>query len=84
MERSTSTVTSHIHTTTFLVSDLHCPSSISVIEETLYALRPKPISVSPSIVSQWVTVRHLPSLPESTMSEALKKAGFEIFDILSI
>jgi hypothetical protein len=82
MEQSTTDVSSHIHTTTFLVPDLCCPSYNSVIEETLYALRPKPISVSPSIVSQWVIVRHDPSLSVSTMTEALKKVGFENCDVV--
>jgi P-type Cu+ transporter len=71
-----------IFTTLFLVSYLDCASYNPVIEETLYALDPKPISVSPSIISQWVTVHHLPSLSEWTMAEALKNAGFEICSIV--
>jgi P-type Cu+ transporter len=71
-----------ICTTSFLVSYLDCASYNSVIEETLYALDPKPISVSPSIITQWVTVHHLPSLSESIMAEALKKAGFKICSIV--
>ena len=82
MESLASDVSAHIHTTIFLVSNLDCPSYNSAIEETLYALRPKPISVSPSIVSQWVTVRHAPSLAESAVTKALTKAGFEICDIV--
>ena len=38
--------------------------------------------MDPSIVSQTVTVRHHPSLPESTLSRALGDAGFEIYDMV--
>ena len=79
MEQTPSVV---VFTTLFLVSHFDCASYNSLIKETLYTLDPKPISVSPSIITQWVTVHHLPSLSESTMAEALKKAGFEICSIV--
>lgn len=71
-----------IFTTLFLVSYLDCASYNLAIEETLNALDPKPISVSVSIITQWITVHHFPSLSESTMAEALKKAGFKICSII--
>ena len=73
---------SRYRTTTFLLSNLHCASCVSNIEETLFRLAPRPSSVDLSIVSQTVTVRHHPSLPESTLSRALYDAGFEIYDVV--
>ena len=73
---------SQSRTTTFLLSNLHCASCVSNIEEALFRLVPRPTSVDPSIVSQTVTVRHHPSLPESTLSRALGDAGFEIYDMV--
>ncbi|KAJ5993333.1 hypothetical protein N7451_009057 [Penicillium sp. IBT 35674x] len=73
---------SRYRTTTFLLSNLHCASCVSNIEETLFRLAPRPSSVDLSIVSQTVTVHHHPSLPESTLSRALYDAGFEIYDVV--
>ena len=69
-------------TTTFLLSNLHCASCVSNIEEVLFRLVPRPISVDTSIVSHTVTVRHHLSLPESTLSKALNDAGFEIYNVV--
>lgn len=69
-------------TTTFLLSNIHCASCVSNIEEALFRLVPRPSSVDPSIVSQTVTVRHHPSLPESTLSRALSDVGFEIYNVV--
>lgn len=65
--------------TTFLVPNLHCPSCASYIEDSLFALDPKPISVSHSIVSHSVTVHHDASLLPQTISEALERAGYEVY-----
>lgn len=73
---------SQSRTTTFLLSNLHCASCVSNIEEALFQLVPRPTSVDPSIVSQTVTVRHHPSLLESTLSKALSDAGFEIYNVV--
>jgi len=67
---------------TFLVPDLHCPSCVSYIEGTLFALDPKPISVSHSIVSHSVTVYHDASLLVQTISEALERAGYEVYSFI--
>lgn len=69
-------------TTTFLLSNLHCASCVSNIEDVLFRLVPRPSSVDTSIVSQTVTVRHHPSLPELTLSNALGDAGFEIYNVV--
>lgn len=74
-----------VHTqirTTFLVPNLHCASCVSNIENALFVLRPRPSSVSPSIVSQLITVHHDPLLLESTISKALEEAGFEIYSVI--
>ena len=73
---------SRYRTTTFLLSNLHCASCVSNIEEALFRLIPRPSSVDPSIVSQTVTVCHHPSLLESALSRALSDAGFEIYNVV--
>jgi len=64
------------------MSNLHCPSYVSNIRNALFVLHPRPISVSPSIVSQLVTVHHDPLLLEPTISRALEEAGFEIDSVV--
>jgi Cu+-exporting ATPase len=68
--------------TTFLVTNLHCPSCVSHIERSLFNLQPKPSSISHSIVSHSVTVYHDPSLPALTISEALEEAGYEVYIVI--
>ncbi|RFU32791.1 hypothetical protein B7463_g3549, partial [Scytalidium lignicola] len=70
-------------TTSFLLSNIHCPSCVSHIQELLYELEPKPISVSPSLVTSWVTIQHDKSLSVRRMSDALEEAGFYISDVMS-
>jgi Cu+-exporting ATPase len=70
-----------MQTTSFLLSNLHCPSCVSNIENALFALHPKPLSVSASIVSSWVTVRHDLSLSPITLRDALEDAGFEVINV---
>ncbi|KAI9743033.1 MAG: hypothetical protein M1818_003328 [Claussenomyces sp. TS43310] len=67
-----------ILSTSFLLSNLHCPSCISNIERTLSSLEPCPLSISPSILTSCVNVRHTSSLHVSTIQEALEDSGFEI------
>lgn len=68
--------------TVFLVPDLHCPTCVSHIESGLAELDPKPQSVTCSLVSHAVTVRHLASLEATTISSALDSAGYEVDSIL--
>ena len=67
--------------TTFLIPNLHCPSCVSVIESTLEALHPNPLSISTSIVSHSITVRHEAALLTRDISDALEDVGFEVFDV---
>jgi len=64
--------------TTVLISNLHCPSCVSNIKESLSLLDPKPISVSTSIVSQTVVIRHKASLVLATIIRALQETGFDV------
>lgn len=68
-------------TTSFLLSNLHCPSCVTYIEEILAALHPSPISISPSLVSSWVTVRHDKALSARAIREALEDSGFDVCDV---
>ncbi|KIW36580.1 uncharacterized protein PV06_11168, partial [Exophiala oligosperma] len=68
--------------TTFLISNLHCPTCASHIESIFSRLRPAPDSVQVSIVSHTVTVRHSRSLDITTIAQALDDAGYDIFDLV--
>ncbi|KAJ2904123.1 E1-E2 ATPase-domain-containing protein [Zalerion maritima] len=65
-------------TTTVLITNLHCPSCVTHIEETLEPLSPEPTPVSASIVTQTVTIHHPSSLTASEIKKALEESGFEI------
>lgn len=69
--------------TTFLVPGIHCPTCASFIEDFLFNLRPRPISVETSIVSHSVTVQHDASLSARTIAKALGEAGYEVDTVLS-
>ncbi|EKG22182.1 ATPase P-type K/Mg/Cd/Cu/Zn/Na/Ca/Na/H-transporter [Macrophomina phaseolina MS6] len=67
--------------TTVFISNLHCPSCVHSIEEALLALTPAPDSVSHSIVSHSVALRHDPTLGPDRIRAALELAGFEVHSI---
>lgn len=69
--------------TTFLILNLHCPSCVNSINMSMNALYPRPHSVSHSIVSRSVTVRHDDSLSATVIAEALSAGGFEVYDIIA-
>lgn len=64
--------------TSFLLSNLHCPSCVTHIQDTLFQLHPRPLSVSPSLVSSVVTITHDVSLSVQDVQDALESAGFEV------
>jgi Cu+-exporting ATPase len=74
---------SEIIISSYLLSNLHCPTCVSHIQETLSALHPKPVSISPSLVSSWVTVKHDSKLSENNIQEALEDAGFDVCNVTS-
>ncbi len=67
--------------TTFLITNLHCPSCVTAIQTALKTLHPKPLAISPSIVSRSITVTHNVALSAADISKALEDAGFEVYDI---
>ena len=70
-----------VQKTVFLIPNLHCPSCVAQIEVSLASLGLGPRSISYSIISHSITVRHPPTLTVQTMSNALDKAGFEVFGV---
>ncbi|KAF2462993.1 uncharacterized protein BDR25DRAFT_246716, partial [Lindgomyces ingoldianus] len=67
--------------TTIFISNLHCPSCVDSIRESLSSLQPAPDFISHSIVSHSVVLRHSPSLTAKDISESLEVAGFEVHSI---
>ncbi|OAA65427.1 copper resistance-associated p-type ATPase [Niveomyces insectorum RCEF 264] len=71
-------------TTSFLLSNLHCPSCVSTIREVLQEACTDHIRwVSPNIVTSVVTVEHDPAALLSDMTAALTDAGFDICGVTS-
>lgn len=66
----------------FLIANLHCPTCSSYIKQALSGLRPTPDSISTSIVSHVVTIKHTAALSVITLSMTLEEAGFEVFDVM--
>ncbi|KAF9883617.1 hypothetical protein FE257_003124 [Aspergillus nanangensis] len=64
--------------TTILVNNLHCPSCVTNVEETLSVLHPPPFSVSTSIILQEIKVTHPSTLSTPRIVQALEAAAFEI------
>ena len=71
----------HQLSTTFLIPNLHCPSCVSAIQTALNQHHPRPLAISPSIVSRSTTVTHNVALSPADISKALQDAGFEVYDI---
>jgi copper chaperone CopZ len=68
-------------TTSFLLSNLHCPSCVSHIQDILSALQPPPSSISPWLASSWVIVKHDKALPVKDIQQALEEGGFDVCDV---
>ncbi|THW67728.1 heavy metal translocatin [Aureobasidium pullulans] len=68
-------------TTTFFISNLHCPSCITSIQFCLEDLGIQPTSISHSIIHHSVTIRHNPETSPNTITSSLEKAGFEVFSV---
>ena len=64
--------------TTIFISNLHCPSCVDAIQESLRALQPPPEFISHSIVSHSVVLRHKISLAVKDIIGSLDAAGFEV------
>jgi Cu+-exporting ATPase len=72
---------SEMATTTCFISNLHCPSCVEAIRESLFTLDPRPEDIFVSIVSHSVVVRHPAFLAIEDISASLEAAGFEIHSI---
>lgn len=68
--------------TSLLVDNLHCPSCVATVQETLSALQPAPFSISTSIVLHEIKVVHPITLSASRIARALEDVGF-ILDSVS-
>lgn len=64
--------------TTILVNNLHCPSCVTNVEETLSVLQPPPLSVTTSIILHEIQVNHPSTLSASRITQTLSDAAFEI------
>ncbi|KZM26311.1 uncharacterized protein EKO05_0002143 [Ascochyta rabiei] len=65
-------------TTTCFIANLHCPSCVGSIQESLNALYPAPESIVISIVAHSVVVRHKPELSIAEILGSLDATGFEV------
>lgn len=71
-------------TTSYIVSNLHCPTCVSAINHELRENFADEIRwVSPNIVTSVVTVEHDPSVDIKVMADVLKEAGYEVSGISS-
>lgn len=68
-------------TTTCFIANLHCPSCIEAIRDSLSALQPAPESTAVSIVAHSVVIRHSPFLSAPEILGALEATGFEVHSI---
>ncbi|KAJ4296185.1 hypothetical protein N0V90_006229 [Kalmusia sp. IMI 367209] len=68
-------------TTTLFITNLHCPSCIEIIQDSLSAFVPAPDFISYSIVSHSIVLRHNTSLAVRDIAATLEDAGFEIHSI---
>ena len=64
--------------TTFLIENLHCPSCVTNIQQTLAHLDSQIVLHSCSIVSHSVSLRHGRSLSVPIIAQAFEDAGFKI------
>lgn len=70
--------------TSYIVSNLHCPTCVSAINHELRENFSGKIRwVSPNIVTSVVTVEHDPSVNITSMADVLKEAGYEVSGVSS-
>lgn len=70
--------------TSYLVSNLHCPTCVSAIKHDLNEAFPDKVRwVSPNIVTSVVTVEHDPSVNIKKMADVLEEAGYEVSGVSS-
>lgn len=71
-------------TSSFIVSNMHCPTCVSAIKHEIGENFPGSIRwVSPNIVTSVVTVEHDPAVVPKRMADVLEEAGYEVSGISS-
>ncbi|CAP83035.1 putative copper-transporting ATPase [Penicillium chrysogenum] len=68
--------------TTILVNNLHCPSCVTNVEETLSALKPPPFSISTSILRHEIEIVHSVTLSADRIVRALEDVAFEVDSVI--
>jgi Cu+-exporting ATPase len=68
-------------TTTCFISNLHCPSCVEAIENSLGIFRPALQDIVVSIVSHSIIVRHTAFLSADEILSTLEAAGFEVHSV---
>jgi Cu+-exporting ATPase len=67
--------------TTMFISNLHCPTCVKSIEDSLLPLGLKRDDISISIINHSVTVHYGPSVTLKDINDALETAGFEVHSV---
>ncbi len=67
--------------TAFLIPNLHCPTCVTTVADSLASLRSPPSNINSSIVSHIVTVTHDATLGVSAIKDALEDGGFEVYSL---
>ena len=80
----TSSQTEHYLQTTILVTNIHCASCVTRIEEVLSIFSIPASRVSVSILNQEVLVRHDASVGPSALCLALSDAAFEVYSACTV
>lgn len=71
-------------TTSYIVSNLHCPTCVSAIKHELNGIFDGQIRwVSPNIVTSVVTVEHDPDVSIKKMADVLTEAGYDVSGVSS-
>lgn len=70
-----------IFTTACFIVNLHCPSCVQTIHDSLSALHPAPEDITVSIVAHSVTVRHSRILSVAEILNSLDATGFEVHSV---
>ena len=69
----------HYLKTTILVTNIHCASCVTHIEEVLSMLSIPAVAINVSVLNQEVDVRHDPSILPRALCLALSDAAFEVY-----
>ncbi|KIY03385.1 uncharacterized protein Z520_00076 [Fonsecaea multimorphosa CBS 102226] len=71
------------YTSTFLVSNIHCPSCVSYVQDTLHGI-PGIQSIQTSLIDQVIRVKHAQDSTREVIVSELIKAAFEVQHVTTI